>query len=70
METNEDSKQPYYELTVCGDVQASRSVHITLVNVFVDLVVFTRIAGISLTGSGRNFMFILHRKPCHVPKGL
>ena len=47
MESYEDSKQPYYELTACGDVQASRSAHITLVNVYVDLVVFTRIAGIS-----------------------
>ena len=34
--------------------------HITLVNVYVDFVVFTRIAGTSLTGSGRSFLSIRH----------
>ena len=32
--------------------------YITLVNVYVDLVVFTRISGSSLTGSGRSFLSI------------
>ena len=39
--------------TINFDSVKSRWSIVTLVNVYVDLVVFTRIAGTSLTGSGR-----------------
>ena len=45
----------------------------TLVNVYVTLRVFTRIAGTSQSGCGRYLHFcrvILYKKACHMPQGL